>query len=144
MTADLNASPYPFDDAEADAVVALDAIERVENPRALMREITRIVRPGGWVAVTASNQLSFASKLSLIFRNQFPVLARGQRFDPGRLVALVESDLRHMATECGLADVDVSYAHLGTAPWTSARWPAAKRLAVRGFSDSVVLIARRV
>jgi SAM-dependent methyltransferase len=59
---DLNRTPYPLDDASASAVVAIETIEHLENPRALLREMARIVRPGGWIVVTTPNQLSLMRK----------------------------------------------------------------------------------
>jgi len=49
--ADLNHS-LPVRDGEADVVVSIETIERLENPRAVFRELARALRPGGLLIVT--------------------------------------------------------------------------------------------
>ena len=88
VKADLNHAPYPVAEASADVVACVETIEHLENPRMVMRELVRIVRPGGLVLVTTPNQLSFLSKLTLVVKNQF------QAFQdpcyPAHITALVE------------------------------------------------------
>lgn len=43
----------PFDDASFDTVIATQVIEHVAEPWVMMREIARVLRPGGRVLVTA-------------------------------------------------------------------------------------------
>jgi glycosyltransferase involved in cell wall biosynthesis len=131
---DLNREPYPFDDASADAVVSIETIDRLENPYALVRQMSRILRPGGWLVVTTTNQLSAISKLHLVtnhqfaaFDDEFPEAARAH------ITPLVEADLRRIAGLCGLVDVDVRYGGTGRLPTVSRRW----------FSDHLFLAARR-
>jgi len=140
---DLNREPYPFSESSADAVVSVGVIEHLENPRALVREMARIVRPGGWVVVTTPNQLSVTSKLHLVTRNQFPAFQRAPGLYPGRITALVEGDLRRIARECGLIDVDVRYVDQSRAPRSGQPWPAKLLARGRWFSDNLLLVARR-
>lgn len=42
----------PIDDGAADIVTALDVIEHVADDRAAVAEFHRVLRPGGWLAVT--------------------------------------------------------------------------------------------
>lgn len=44
---DLNRVPYPIEEASIDKVYAKHIIEHVENPRAFIREIYRLLKPGG-------------------------------------------------------------------------------------------------
>jgi hypothetical protein len=93
--------------------------------------MARIVRPGGWLVVTTPNQLSLESKVNLLVRNQFDGFQPGQGFYPARIAALVEVDLRRIAAECGLVDVEVRYVSSDGAP--QARW----------LADRAVMLARR-
>jgi glycosyltransferase involved in cell wall biosynthesis/2-polyprenyl-3-methyl-5-hydroxy-6-metoxy-1,4-benzoquinol methylase len=140
---DLNRPPYALADASAAAVVSVETIEHLENPRAFMREIARIVRPGGYVVVTTPNQLSLMSKLNLLVRNQFYDFQEAPGLYPAHITALLEEDLRRIAKESGLTNVEIRYTDHGRIPLTSRHWPS--RLGARGrwFSDNVVMVARR-
>jgi len=61
----------PLADGLADVVASVETIEHEENPRAFVRELKRLARPGGLILVTTPNQLSFLSKLTLVLKNQF-------------------------------------------------------------------------
>jgi len=138
---DLDRLPIPLSDRFADAVVAVETIEHLENPRALMREMVRLCRPGGGVIVTTPNQLSLASKTFLLTRNQFQAFQKAPGLYPAHITALLEIDLIRIAQECGLADCTIMYSNHGRIPLTRAHWPAA--LGGRAFSDNLALIARR-
>jgi 2-polyprenyl-3-methyl-5-hydroxy-6-metoxy-1,4-benzoquinol methylase len=142
MPADLNASRFPAPDAFADAVVSVETIEHLENPRAFVRELVRMVKPGGWVVVTTPNQLSFLSMLTLVVKGKFSAFQDVHY--PAHLTALLETDLRRIAAECGLADVEIEYTHRGrivVTPWHYPR-PLA-RLAPRLCSDNLLLVGRK-
>ena len=65
--ADLDA-PLPIADGLADVTAAVEVIEHLENPRAFVRELARITRPGGFVVLTTPNQLSGLSLLTLLVK----------------------------------------------------------------------------
>ena len=138
---ELDTGRVPLPDGWADVVVAVETIEHLENPRAFARELVRLAKPGGWVAVTTPNQLSLLSKLGLLLRNEFPHF-RGANY-PAHLTALLEIDLRRIAAECGLADVAVAYSGRGRMPGVRWHWPGfLSRLARRALSDNVLVIGR--
>jgi glycosyltransferase involved in cell wall biosynthesis/2-polyprenyl-3-methyl-5-hydroxy-6-metoxy-1,4-benzoquinol methylase len=140
---DLNRAPFPLAAASAEVVVAIETIEHVENPRALVREMARIVRPGGFIAVTTPNQISLMSKLYLVTKNQFHAFQTAPGLYPAHITALVPEDLRRIAEECGLADIEIRYTDEGRVPFSSWRWPATLGARGRWFSDNVILVARR-
>ena len=139
----LDQDRIPIADGHADVVVSAETIEHVENPRALMRELVRLARPGGWVFVTTPNQLSLASLLCLLARGQFHYFQNGPGMYPAHITALLEIDLRRIAHECCLVDIDVLYSTSGRVPFTPRPWP--RRLAARrgfrgrAFSDNVLV-----
>lgn len=140
--ADLDASALPIPDATADVIVAVELIEHLENPRALVRELVRVVGPGGWIVVTTPNQLSVLSLLTLLLKGRFSGFQENAY--PAHRTALLEIDLRRIASECRLRDVSIEYTCLGRVPMTAWHYPrAVARLAPRRLSDNVVLIARR-
>jgi 2-polyprenyl-3-methyl-5-hydroxy-6-metoxy-1,4-benzoquinol methylase len=138
---DLNQPPYAVDAASADLAMSIEVIEHVENPRALMRELVRIAKPGGRVLVTTPNQLSLLSKVSLVTENQFTAFQEAEGLYPAHITALVEIDLRRIASECGLRDIEIHYTDSGRIPFTARHWP--KALKGRWFSDNVLLTGTR-
>jgi 2-polyprenyl-3-methyl-5-hydroxy-6-metoxy-1,4-benzoquinol methylase len=49
----------PFRDNSFDVVISLEMLEHVESPAAVLQEVYRILRPGGWFYLTCPNYLSF-------------------------------------------------------------------------------------
>lgn len=140
--ADLDRVPLPLDDGAADAVTAVETIEHLENPRAFCRELVRVARPGGWIVITTPNQLSVLSLLTLIVKQRFSAFQDPAY--PAHRTALLEIDLRRMAQESGLSDVEIRYTASGRLPLCGAHYPSfLARMFPRALSDNVVLIGRR-
>jgi SAM-dependent methyltransferase len=49
----------PFRDNSFDVIISLEVLEHVEHPAAVLREVFRILKPGGWFYLTCPNYLSF-------------------------------------------------------------------------------------
>lgn len=143
VSADLNVTPYPLAADSADVVVSVETIEHLENPRALVRELRRIVRPGGLVVVTTPNQLSLLSKLTLVLKHQFNAFQEAPGLYPAHITALVEQDLLRIARECGLERAQVRYSDVGRVPGMGRNWPSSLGFKGRWFSDNVLLAAYR-
>jgi len=60
---DLNIHPLPYPDASFDLVTCSEVLEHVENYRAVLREIHRVLKPGGLMVVTTPNVLNMKSRL---------------------------------------------------------------------------------
>jgi 2-polyprenyl-3-methyl-5-hydroxy-6-metoxy-1,4-benzoquinol methylase len=140
--ADLDRELLPVADGAADVAAAVEVIEHLENPRALMRELVRAVRPGGLVLVTTPNQLSLLSLLTLVVKQRFSAFQDASY--PAHRTALLAVDLRRIAEECGLRDVEIRYTACGRLPLSGAHYPArlAKRFP-RALSDNVLMVGRR-
>jgi len=140
--ANLDAGAPEIADASADVVVAVETIEHLENPRAFVRMLVRLAKPGGWVMVTTPNQLSLLSRATLLLRGEHNAFRDGSY--PAHITALLEVDLRRIAAECGLADVSVAYTRSGRIVGTGRHYPGwISRLWPRGLSDNVLLAARK-
>jgi SAM-dependent methyltransferase len=139
----LEGGKAPLPDASADVVCAVETIEHLENPRAFVRELLRLTKPGGVVIVTTPNQLSLLSKLTLVLKNHFNAFQEAPGLYPAHITALLEIDLIRIATECGLTDIKTDYSNQGRIPFTAWHWP--KNLGFRGrtFSDNVLCIGRK-
>ena len=120
---DLDAGRVGLPDGSGDVVSGVETIEHLENPRAFVRELVRLTKPGGRVVVTTPNQLSWLSKATLLLKNNFNAFQAGSY--PAHITALLEIDLRRIAAECRLADVAVVYTRRGRiagTPWHFPRW----------------------
>ena len=140
--ADFDAGRVPLPDACADAVVAVETIEHLENPRSLMRELARLVKPGGLVVVTTPNQLSLLSLLTLVVKQRFSAFQDVHY--PAHLTALLEVDLKRIAAECGLVDVSIAYSLQGRVVLTPWHYPRVlAKLFPRALSDNLLLIGKK-
>jgi SAM-dependent methyltransferase len=81
-----------FEDAHFDVVVLNHVIEHVQDPRALLGEIRRILRPGGLIVLGAPNAESLMARL---IRARWASYRPGEHiwhFTPSTLRRLVESE----------------------------------------------------
>jgi 2-polyprenyl-3-methyl-5-hydroxy-6-metoxy-1,4-benzoquinol methylase len=141
IEADLNAQKFPIESQIADAVFAVETIEHLENPRALLREMARIAKPRAWLIVTTPNQLSFLSLGTLIAKRRHSAFQ--EIHYPAHITALLESDLRHLAAELRLTDIAIEYSRHGRIVLTPLHYPKfLSRLFPRACSDNILLIAR--
>jgi 2-polyprenyl-3-methyl-5-hydroxy-6-metoxy-1,4-benzoquinol methylase len=70
IKADMN-GPVPAENGSIDTVVALEIIEHLENPKAFLREIGRVLKPGGSLILSTPNIVSVQSKTRFLFKNEF-------------------------------------------------------------------------
>jgi len=135
---DLNRS-LPYADATFDAVVSLEVIEHLENPRLFVREIARILKVNGRCLITTPNQISLSSKLCLLLRDQF------QQFQdsgyPAHITALLPIDLQRITVEAGLAFRSIGYTDDGRIPGINKRWQVIPSLTGKWFSDNVAIVS---
>jgi 2-polyprenyl-3-methyl-5-hydroxy-6-metoxy-1,4-benzoquinol methylase len=139
---DLNNGRISLSDSCVDVAVAVEVIEHLENPRRFLREMARLVRPGGWIIVTTPNQLSFLSLLTLVIKHRFSAFQDVHY--PAHITALLEIDLVRIAAECGLHDVSLVFSCSGRivlTPWHFPKFLA--RRMPRALSDNLLLIGRK-
>jgi len=142
IASDLDHGQTLLPDACADVVAAVEIIEHLENPRAFLRELTRLTRPGGWVIVTTPNQLSLLSLLTLVVKHRFSAFQDAHY--PAHLTALLEVDLRRIAAECNLIEIAISYSRKGRLVLTPWHYPESlASLFPRALSDNLLLIGKK-
>jgi SAM-dependent methyltransferase len=96
--ADLNTEPLPYPDASFDLVTCTEVIEHLEHYRSALREISRVLRPGGVFVVSTPNVLNLRSRLRYLFFGFFNM------FGPLRL-----GDDRHHSTHGHINPVSYFY-----------------------------------
>jgi SAM-dependent methyltransferase len=110
--ADVEALPFP--DASFDYVLCVEVLRYLPDPRAAVREMARVLRPGGVALVTASPLLSL---------NGYPVVNRLARLVPGgRLTRLRQffttaGRARREFRAAGFNPVEVHGVYLGPVNW---------------------------
>ncbi len=122
--------PWPIPDNSTDMAFALEVIEHVENPRHFVREIARIVVPGGWGFISTPNNHSWMSKLTFLTKGEHRLFQNPSY--PGHITALLECDFRRILVECDLRVTRFFYSDEDTLPILN--WPI--RLKGRAFSVS--------
>jgi 2-polyprenyl-3-methyl-5-hydroxy-6-metoxy-1,4-benzoquinol methylase len=122
----------------ADIVTAVEVIEHLENPRAFVRELVRIAKPGGIVLVTTPNQLSFLSLLTLAIKRRFSAFQDSHY--PAHITALLEIDLLRIFREASLANLDIGYSESGRIVLTAWHYPRfISRIFSRAASDNILI-----
>jgi methionine biosynthesis protein MetW len=99
-------TPLPFPDAYFDAVTCLDLIEHVFEPRVLVREIARVLAPGGSLYVGFPN-MRYALRIKEIIAGRFPKTSGdlAYSYDGGHLHYYTPADVRALLQERNLATI---------------------------------------
>lgn len=147
---DLNRDSFSHPDEWFDAVACLDVIEHVLDPRRLLREIHRVLRPAGALILTTPNirYIHFVSEL--LFEGRFPRTSSDpEGFDGGHIHYLTYGDCEALLSEAGFKEIQgyglYRWAHLTT--WgkikEAIKGLVGERLKREFFSSAVVIRARR-
>jgi len=140
---DLNIPVEGHDDA-FDVVVAAEVIEHLENPRFMIREVFRLLRPGGTAIVTTPNNESWRSLIALLVRGHF--MAFGDSGYPAHITALLRKDLTRIFQEASLTPPDFHFTNSGGIPGHPAMsWQQISFGALKGlrYSDNILAIAKK-
>jgi ubiquinone/menaquinone biosynthesis C-methylase UbiE len=144
-----NLERLPFADSEFELVLCLQAIEHLLEPVLGLRELARVLAPGGRIVLTTDNSRRFFTRilnaprwtaLRLIGKRDF----RTQISFPHRQFS--EAELRTMFEQCGLVVERVRtyrFSLLGGGPRV-VRWcnRIDARLPDLGFGDVILVVAR--
>ncbi len=79
----------PYGDGSFDAVVASEILEHLEEPRDAVREIARVIRPGGFVVLSTPYREKMRYTLCIHCNKKTPVNAHLHSFDDTVLQALL-------------------------------------------------------
>jgi 2-polyprenyl-3-methyl-5-hydroxy-6-metoxy-1,4-benzoquinol methylase len=127
-----------------DVVICSEVIEHLENPRAVFRNLHRLLRPGGALILTMPNQESVRSYAALLLGGHH-VHFLGTNY-PAHITALVRMDLARMCAETGFGDHSFHYTGVGgipKMPWCTWQRVSFGLLRGRLFSDNIGMVAKR-
>ena len=140
---DLN-SPIESHDEFFDVAIAAEVIEHLENPRATVRDLYRILRPGGMVIISTPNNESWRAILALLIRGHY--VAFGDTSYPAHIVALVRKDFERIFREAKFESPEFFYTDEGGVRGKpDVSWQALTFGFFRGlrFSDNVVVVGTK-
>jgi 2-polyprenyl-3-methyl-5-hydroxy-6-metoxy-1,4-benzoquinol methylase len=132
-------------EASFDVITAVEVIEHLENPRAVFRELRRLLRPDGILVLSTPNQESLRSYITLMLNGHFASF-RSQNY-PAHITALLSEDFVRICRETGFASPNFRYTNVGRIPmmthysWQQVSWG---RLRGRLFSDNLVVCTKRI
>lgn len=120
MPADLKCSAgdleqrFPFDDGAFDWLLFVEGIEHLENRHHALREMRRVVKPGGTLILTTPNMLSLRARMSMAITGQRSLTAwfdehvgaharseDGSRIYHGHAFLVDYFELRYSLHNCG-------------------------------------------
>lgn len=96
VNANLN-DKWNLEDQKFDFVFSLEVIEHVENPRHFMREVYRILKPGGYGFISTPNNLNVFSRLNFILKGEHRYFQ--DSCYPAHITCLVKKDIERLLTE---------------------------------------------
>jgi len=106
----------PIADGSMDVVVAVEGIEHLENRHAFLREIHRVLRPGGHLILTTPNTTSIRSRVRFFgsgFYNQDPRPLNEAARTPLHHISLATfPEIRYALHASGLRLIDVGHTHI--------------------------------
>jgi SAM-dependent methyltransferase len=111
---DLNREALPYTANQFALVTCVETIEHLNDFRAVLSEIYRVLRPGGWVVLTTPNILNLRSRLRYLtfgFHNLFGPLAVGEEkiHNPyGHISPIGWFYLAHALLNTGFGRLDLS------------------------------------
>lgn len=94
--ADLNKDALPFSNDSFDIVLMAEVIEHLENVEHCMDEVSRVVSPGGYLAITTPNLASWHGRISILLGYQPFTLDLGFRRHYGSLMTISGKSAGHI------------------------------------------------
>lgn len=131
-------------DETYDVIVSPEVIEHLENPRAIIREWFRLLRPNGTLIFSTPNNESLRSLLSLILQGHFVSFV--DSCYPAHITALVRKDIGRILNESGFSQPTFVFTDVGGIPkFPQWKWQSISLGLLKGlrFSDNLIVIAHK-
>lgn len=142
-----------FSDAQFDGVVSIEGIEHLENPSQFLRDLARVIRPGGTIVLTTPNPDSFRSRRLVFIRgyHRFFHAVNDTVKDSGHLLPIDMVFFRGACRRAGLEIVETavnepkgrSVVTEFIRPLLQRRLPAYMRGPVPFYGDVILYVLRK-
>jgi 2-polyprenyl-3-methyl-5-hydroxy-6-metoxy-1,4-benzoquinol methylase len=143
LTCDLNRS-IDIPDQTFDIIVSAEVIEHLENPRAVVREWFRLLRPQGKLIFSTPNNESWRSLVALLLKGHFVYF--GDMCYPAHITALLRKDIERIMIESGFSKPKFVFTNLGGIPkFPKLHWQTVSGGLLKGlrYSDNLLAIAQK-
>lgn len=118
IKSDLN-NNWNVADNSVDFAFSLEVIEHVENPRHFMREIKRIIKPGGYGFISTPNNTNIFSRINFFLKHEHRFFK--DHSYPAHISVLTTKDIHRILKENGLQLIDFYYNYSDRMPLTEMR-----------------------
>jgi 2-polyprenyl-3-methyl-5-hydroxy-6-metoxy-1,4-benzoquinol methylase len=145
---DLSAGPLPFDDERFQAVFAGEIIEHLVDTAGFVRELARVLVPGGLAVITTPNLASLENRVRLAF-GVYPAWMEYELSDQGHVRGYTKRTLRKQLAAHGLRAERIVGNWVPVLPQVvidDVRAPFLARTGdwLPGLSQGLIVAARRV
>ena len=143
IAADLNVT-LDLPESVFDTIIAAEVIEHLENPRALVREWFRLLRPQGTLVLSTPNNESWRSLSSLLFQGQYALF--GPASYPAHITPLLRDDIARCLLEAGFSKPYFIFTNEGRLPKLGRlSWQTISAGLLKGlrYSDNLLAVASR-
>jgi 2-polyprenyl-3-methyl-5-hydroxy-6-metoxy-1,4-benzoquinol methylase len=140
---DLN-QPLLLPDQQFDVIFSSEVIEHLENPRGIVREWFRLLRPCGTLIFSTPNNESWRSLLALMLQGHF--VAFGDTCYPAHITALLRKDIERILNETGFINSKFIFTDFGRIPkfpqlnYQTISFNTLKRIR---YSDNLLVVATK-
>jgi len=131
-------------DQSFDIIISAEVIEHLENPRAVIREWFRLLRPGGTLIFSTPNNESWRSLISLFVQGHF--VSFSDTCYPAHITALLRKDIERILSEAGFSVPKFIFTDVGGIPkLPRLHWQTISGGILKGirYSDNLLAIAQK-
>lgn len=128
-----------------DVIVSAEVIEHLENPREVVREWFRLLRPQGTLIFSTPNNESYRSLIALLFKGHYAAFSNLNY--PAHITPLLRKDAERILQETGFSQPKFVFTNSGMIPKvTFLKWQQISGGLLKGlrYSDNLIVIAKKI